>query len=247
MNPLVLSPSFANSFFHPGVYFDFALKGSRTVLLSLHNKDQSNQLPKERSIGSPQSLAFLPLTNVSSAAPISLLARVDDEEYIVLPNATTITSIRRGNLEPNSHHDIRIIAPMVSSDSLETLQVEGIWIDEGAQLLPCETSTDFGDNFPPAQCPSPVQNKMLEIVTDMPGSKAGKDKHKESGITHEILGGVMGWEYLLGEMFGSDHVTIGMDGMCLIQDCFGGRGSPVGLADVFFQRFSTCFISRAHD
>ncbi|KAH8803904.1 hypothetical protein F5882DRAFT_425342 [Hyaloscypha sp. PMI_1271] len=197
--------------------------------------DQSNQLPKERSIGSPQSLAFLPPTNVSSAAPISLLARVDDEEYIVLPNATTITSIRRGNLEPNSRHDIRIIAPMVSSDSLETLQVEGIWIDEGAQLLPCETSTDLGDNFPPAQCPSPVQNKVLEIVTDMPGSKAGKDKHKESGITHEILGGVTGWEYLLGEMFGSDHVTIGMDGMCLIQDCFGGRGSPVGLADVFFQ------------
>ncbi|PMD65203.1 uncharacterized protein K444DRAFT_659492 [Hyaloscypha bicolor E] len=226
-NPLILSPNFANSLFHPGVYFDFAFKGSKTVLLSLHNKDQLNQLPKEKSIGFPQSLAFLPLTNVSSAAPISLLARVDDEEYIVIPNATTTTSIRRGNLEPNSRHDIRIIAPMVGSDSLETLQVEGIWIDEGAQLLPCETSTDFGDNFPPAQCPSPVQNKMLEIITDMPGLKAGKDKNKKSGITHEILGGVMGWEYLLGEMFGSDHVTIGMDGMCLIQDCFGGRGSPV--------------------
>jgi len=47
----------------------------------------------------------------------------------------------------------------------------------------------------------------------------------------------MGWEYLLGDMFESDHVMIGMDGMCLIPDCIGGRGSPAGLADVFFQRF----------
>lgn len=207
-----------------------------------------SQLPNEKSISSLQSLAFLPPTNVSSAAPISLLAKVDDEEYAVIPNATSITSVRRGNLDPNSRHDIRIIAPMVSSDNVETFQVEGIWIDEGGQLLPCGTS-DLENNFPPAQSkyPSPVQKKMLEVVTDLPGSKAGKDRRKNSGITHGILGGVTGWEYLLGEMFGSDHVTIGMDGMCLIQDCIGGTGSPVGLADVFFQRFSTHFVSRAHN
>jgi hypothetical protein len=218
------------------------LKGSKTILLSLRNSDQSNKLLKTESIGSVQGLVFIPLTNTSSAAPISLLARVDDEEYIVVPNATTITSIRRGNLDPNSRHDIRIIAPMVSNSSLETLQVEGIWIDEGGQLLPCEVPTDFRDSFLPDRCPSPVQNRMLEIVTDMSGSKAGKDKHKKSGITGEILGGVLGWEYLLGDMFGSDHVTIGMDGMCLVQDCIGGTGRPVGLADVFFQRFFSCFI-----
>jgi hypothetical protein len=217
-----------------GVYFDFALKGSKTVFLSLHNKEQSNQLPMKRITGTTQSLAFLPMANVSSAAPISLLARVDDDEYIVIPNASSITTIRPGNLDPRSRHNIRIIAPMVSSLNVETLQVDGIWIDQGGEVLPHETSV-FGDDFPPAQNKH-VQNKMLEVVTDLPGSKAGRDKGKSSGITHEILGGVMGWEYLLGEMFGSDHVTTGMDGMCLIQDCIGGKGSPVGLADVFFQR-----------
>jgi hypothetical protein len=60
--------------------------------------------------------------------------------------------------------------------------------------------------------------------------------HMDSSMASGILGGVMGWEYLIGEMFGSDHISIGMDGMCLMQDCIGGRGSPAGLADVFFQR-----------
>ncbi len=233
-----------------GVYFDFAVKGSRTVLLSLHNKDQLSQPQKKRPVSSPPSLKFFPLTNISTAAPISLLARVDDEEYIVLPNTSSIVSIRRGNLDPKSRHDIRIIAPMVTRDGLEALQVEGIWIDEGAQLLPYETPTGSDDKISPGDqtdYPSSAKNRMLEIVTDLPGSKVGKDKHKNNGRTHEILGGVMGWEYLLGEMFGSDHVTIGMDGMCLIQDCIGGEGSPAGLADVFFQRFSVPFMSSAHD
>jgi hypothetical protein len=42
-------------------------------------------------------------------------------------------------------------------------------------------------------------------------------------------------------------LTTGMDGMCLIQDCIGGTGSPVGLADVFFQRFSAYSMSIADD
>jgi hypothetical protein len=232
------------------VYFDFAFKGSKTVLLSLHNKDQLRRLPKQGVISAEPSLAFLPLTNVSSAAPISLLVRVDDEEYIVLPNATSIIPIRRGNLDTNSRYDIRIIAPMVSSYSLETLQVEGIWIDAGGELLPYETSMGSDNKLPPGdqtQYHSPAKNKMLEIVTDLPGSKVGKDKRKNNSFAHGILGGVMGWEYLLGEMFGSDHVTIGVDGMCLTQDCIGGTGSPVGLADVFFQRFSAYSISIADD
>jgi hypothetical protein len=84
-----------------------------------------------------------------------------------------------------------------------------------------------------------VQRKMLEIVTDLPGSRAGRDRHNDIGTIRGIVNGVMGWEFLIGEMFGSavDHVTIGMEGMCLVQDCIGGTGSPAGLADVFFQRF----------
>ena len=37
-------------------------------------------------------------------------------------------------------------------------------------------------------------------------------------------------------MFITDHVTIGMEDMYLIQDCIGGQWTPNGLADVFFQR-----------
>jgi len=224
------------------VYFDFALKGSKTVLLSLHNQEQSSHLSAKQATGTVQSLTFLPVANVSRAAPISLLARADDEEYIVIPNATSITTVRRGDLDPNSLHDIRIIAPMVSSEIVETLQVEGIWIDQGGQIVPRDTS-DSGDGFFPAQSKKypTVQSKMLEVITDLPGSKVGTEK---SGITHTILGGVLGWEYLLGEMFGSDHVMIGMDGMCLIQDCIGGTGSPVGLADVFFQRYFTQYLPK---
>jgi hypothetical protein len=236
--------------FIEGVYFDFAFKGSKTVLLSLHNKDQANQPSNKQTINFPPRIAFLPLTNVSDAAPISLLARVDDEDYIVLPNASSTTTIRLGNLDPNSRHEIRIIAPMVSIDSLETLQVEGIWIDEGAHLLPYDAPPGSDDKVSPVDqnnYASSVKPKMLEIVTDLLGSKAANGKRKNSGITHEVLDGVMGWEYLLGEMFGSDHVTIGVDGMCLIQDCIGGVGSPVGLADVFFQRFSALLMLSAHN
>ncbi|PMD27603.1 hypothetical protein NA56DRAFT_589343 [Hyaloscypha hepaticicola] len=157
--------------------------------------DQVNQPSNKPFINSPPRIALLPLINVSDAAPISLLARADDEDYIVLPNAS-------------------------------------------AHLLPYDTPTGSDDRLSPVDqnnYASSVKPKMLEIVTDLLGSKAANGKRKNSGITHEVLDGVMGWEYLLGEMFGSDHVTTGMDGMCLIQDCIGGVGSPVGLADVFFQ------------
>ena len=155
--------------------------------------------------------------------------------------------IRKGNLELHARHEVRIIAPMVGDSGVETLQVEGLWIDEGGQLLPFDS---FSTKHPTTDdgladatgLAHPEFRKMLEIVTDLPGSMTGRDRHKATGRTRAILGGVMGWEYLLGEMFGVDHVTVGMDGMCLIQDCVGGRGSPAGLADVFFQRLSASVL-----
>ncbi|KAL5317291.1 hypothetical protein ACEPPN_014386 [Leptodophora sp. 'Broadleaf-Isolate-01'] len=194
------------------VYFDFALNGSSTVLISLRNSERQNQPSTKDSRTVSSTLPFLPLTNTSSAAPISLLVRIDDEEYLVLPNATSVVSICRGNLSPNLRHEIRIIAPMVGSDSVETLQIEGIWIDDGGQLLPYQSSPRTADPFS-QQTKDTAQRRMLEIVTDLSGSIAGKDRRKNTGTSRGILGGVMGWEYLLGEMFGSDHVTIGNDVM----------------------------------
>lgn len=177
--------------------------------------------------------------NASHADPISLLAQIDDDEYIVLPNASSIVQIRKGGLDPHARHEVRIIAPMFGGEVVETLQVEGIWIDEAGQLLSMDVqaaaSTPNVDTTAPMH--QKPHRKMLEIVTDQPGSLAGRDRRKNTRLTGGILGGVVGWEYLLGEMFGVDHVTIGMDGMCLIQDCIGGRGNPAGTADMFFQRF----------
>lgn len=225
------------------MYFEFAVNGTRTVLLSLHNSDQSPVVPIFNSLSN---IAFLPNNNASGSAPISLLARIDDNGYDIMPNSSSIVSIRAGNLDNQTRHEIRIIAPMGTGETVETLQVEGLWIEEGGQLLPRATDDTSGTS---GSYPSMSENtvhtisnklshqRMLEIVTDLPGSmSAGKHNGKQSR-TRGILDGVLGWEYLLGEMFGIDHVSVGMDGMCLIQDCIGGKGNPAGLADVFFQRF----------
>jgi hypothetical protein len=229
-----------------GVYFDFAINGSTSVLVSLHNSKYQGRYPLQQSMKVSPKITAIPLTNTSRAGPISLLARIDDDEYRVLPNATSIVVLRLGDLDSWTRHDIRIIAPMVGDQAVETLQIEGIWIDEAGQLLPSAISIGSPDEavYPSqleatASASTMVQRKMLEIVTDLPGSRAGRDRHSDIGTIRGIVNGVTGWEYLIGEMFGSavDHVTIGMEGMCLVQDCVGGTGSPAGLADVFFQRF----------
>ncbi len=211
------------------------------MLLSTHNKENRKKSSTIQSRTTPATLPFLPLANTTSAAPISLLVRVDEEEYLVLPNVTSIVPIRQGNLNPHVRHDIRIIAPMVGGEASETLQIEGIWIDEAGQLLPHQniqgnTNGLFEEE---QQTKFSTKTRMLEVVTDLPGSMARKDERKYTGTSRGVLGGVMGWEYMIGEMFASDHVTIGMDGMCLIPECIGGRGAPAGLADVFFQRCET--------
>ncbi|KAF7911553.1 hypothetical protein BELL_0087g00040 [Botrytis elliptica] len=240
----------------PGIYLDVAFNGSSTILISLHNKDQQGHAKRTDARNKTTASGFPPLLDNTSAEPISLLAQVDDEEYVILPNATSLVALRTKDLDPQSPHIIRIIAPMIGRDMIETFQFLGVWIDKNGQLIPVRnpmstTNLPFSerdveneelglsigavdDGLPE----NPSQRKMLEILTDLPGSMTGLDRRKHriaSNVANGILGGVMGWEYLTGEMFGSDHVTVGMDGMCLLQDCIGGRGSPAGLADVFFQ------------
>ena len=234
------------------MYFDFAFNGSTSVFVSLHNSKHRGRSPAQHSTRvSPEITAFL-LTNTSRAGPISILARIDDDEYRVLPNATSIVALRLKDLDSHTRHDIRIIAPMVGDQAVETLQIEGIWIDVAGQLFPYTISHSSSDEaVNPSQIEATafasamVQRKMLEIVTDLPGSRAGRDRHNDIGTIRGIVNGVTGWEFLIGEMFGSavDHVTVGVEGMCLVQDCIGGTGSPAGLADVFFQRFLTFLLT----
>ncbi|KAA8569098.1 hypothetical protein EYC84_000768 [Monilinia fructicola] len=242
-----------NPSLHTCIYLDIAFNGSSTIIISLHNSDQRAHEKHTILQNNATKLTFSSSLENFSAEPISLLAQVDDEEYVILPNATSLVALRTKDLDPQSHHIIRIIAPMVGRDTVETFQFLGIWIDEAGQLIPVPSPMSTrspqlsskeitSEYFNGLRNETPQKDisrrKMLEIVTDLPGSMTGRDRRKHRiapNVANGILGGVMGWEYLTGEMFGSDHVTIGMDGMCLVQDCIGGRGSPAGLADVFFQ------------
>ncbi|KAF4633127.1 hypothetical protein G7Y89_g4999 [Cudoniella acicularis] len=185
----------------PGVYFDFSFSGSTTLLLSLHNKHHEPPQQSAESMATPPSLGFFPLANSTAAEPISLLVRIDDDEYIAL-------------------HRIRVIAPMVRDDLVETLQVKGIYIDESGQLLPLDAvvsgseddaSSESSPEGDDTQITSLTLKKMLEVVTDFPGSTAWRERYKTTSTTRDILGGVMGWEYLLGEMFDADHAAISTD------------------------------------
>lgn len=193
-----------------GAYFDFSVNGTRTIFLSLHNAEKAPQMIQETSSG----LIFGLLPNSSNSKPISLLARVDNDEYHVLPNASSIVPIRTRNLDPITRHDVRIIAPMTSGTAVETLQVDGLWIEETGTLLPLAAENHPGIDTSlegPLSFEVTPRKRFLEVVTDLPGSIPFESENRRNGATREVVGGVLGWEYLLGEMFASDHVTIGMD------------------------------------
>jgi hypothetical protein len=262
-----------------GVYFDIKVNGTTKILLSLHNAPKPvkkvAETPTLDAEALPTShlahLSFHPSSfNQKPSKPISLLARIDDEEYILLPNSSTLVSVSVG-LSNRITHDVRIIAPMTDSSlGNGVLELEGIYLDPGAKLLRVEGSyleedVESEDDFEAgnagigskhmiglkaigghSQKPyaeedaldviQPERKKVLEIITDYPGAfGGGRKKGMRTGGAAGLLGGVLGWEYLLGEMFGVDHVSIGVDGMCLMQKCIGGTGDPASMADVFFR------------
>ncbi|KAL8679832.1 MAG: hypothetical protein Q9186_003898 [Xanthomendoza sp. 1 TL-2023] len=266
----------------PGVYFDMTIKNTTSLLLSLRNTpthtEDSVAVSKENpspQISNNGHVSFRPsAANDKPAPPISLLARVDQEEYVLLPNASSLVAVCSGSLQRDTEHRIRIIAPMTDDQGKGIVQLEGIWLSKGGHFERIEGSlineayrdedlsaqsdevgekhrTGLGkllrgsgrggkveqqevlrdENFQDFR----DRRKNLEVVTDTPGSFGGRNRGKRSGGADGLLAGVMGWEYLLGEMFGVDHTAIGVDGMCLIQDCIGGVGQPAGLGDIFFR------------
>lgn len=217
---------------------------------------------------------FHPLSsNDKPAPPVSLLARVDDQEYVLLPNASSLVTVRSRDLDLSTEHHVRIVAPMIDDQGKGVIELNGIWLSKGGQLVKVPGSllsedyvdedllraennqigeehrhglieTGRGRNGEyDGQQPSDgdddlpqYRRKVVEVITDCPGSITGKQRVSRSGGADGLMAGVMGWEYVLGEMFGADHVGIGVDGMCLTQDCIGGRGQPAGIGDVFFRR-----------
>ncbi len=270
-----------------GVYFDVIVKNTTDLFLSLHNaEDQGSGSPETVSAGTAALIpapttVHVPFRPVSSkekpSPPISLLARIDQEEYVLLPNASALVSICHGELSLGSEHRIRIVAPMTDTHGQGILELEGLWLSKGGKLVRVEgslLSEEFenedefraendqvgerhrtglkglfrnndqhenelgrtGSDDDKISSLMQTRRKTLEIITDSPGSFPGKRRGGRTGGAAGLLAGVMGWEYLLGEMFGADHVSIGVEGMCLVQNCIGGVGQPNGLGDVFFRR-----------
>ncbi|KAL8902816.1 MAG: hypothetical protein Q9207_004364 [Kuettlingeria erythrocarpa] len=269
---------------HNGVLENMQVKNTTSLLLSLRNSpaDPTTSVATSApgsvaTVSNGGHMSFRPNSASNKpATPVSLLARIDQEEYILMPNASALVAICSGSLQRTAKYDIRIIAPMTDDYGKGIVQLEGIWLDKGAQFERIE-GTVFNDissdeGFLSEQNdevgeqhraglsrllkgrihdrPGNVQEvlkeddgiqdfrdrrKLLEVITDAPGSSGRRTVSTRTGGADGLLAGVMGWEYLLGEMFGSDHTSIGVDGMCLVQDCVGGVGRPNGIGDVFFR------------
>lgn len=223
--------------------------------------------------------SFHPIPGDKAAPPVSLLARVDDQEYILLPKSSSLVTISSNGLDERIEHHIRVVAPMTDDHGLGVVELEGLWLSKGGKLVKVAGSllsedyanedlldaendqvgerhrTGLSDIEKDGTSKSDRQKasdtteedelaiayqdrkKLLEVITDSPGSMTGKQRGRRVGGADGLLSGVMGWEYLLGEMFGADHVGIGVDGMCLTPDCIGGSGEPAGMGDVFFRRY----------
>ncbi|KAI9805033.1 MAG: hypothetical protein M1833_006337 [Piccolia ochrophora] len=271
-----------------GVYFDLTINGSSSLLLLLHNAAKGVQPNMKESISRtaanvptarPGHLSFGAASQLRKYTdPISLLAQVDNEDFVLMPNASGIVTVRRRDMDPGVVHNVRVIAPMTEKYG-GVVEFEGLWLDHGGRLLRVEGSqledeveqedapyaenaivgkqhglelkrllTGAGSsrgkvNNNPSDINEmtdeiPVngeRKKLLEILTDMPGSVAVSVNNTQKSGGSSLLGGVMGWEYLIGDMFGADHVSISVPGMCLMQDCIRATGTPIGLGDVFFR------------
>lgn len=270
------------------------VRNTTSLLLSLRNSPEEPTSPAATpsisTAGAKSSsghLSFKPNSaNNKPAPPVSLLARIDQDEYVLLPNASALVAICSGSLQRFAEHNIRIIAPMTDDHGKGVVQLEGIWLDKGAQFQRIE-GTPFNDHPSDEDLLSAQSDevgekhraglarilqgrirdgkaetqevlkeddgiqdfrdrrKLLEVVTDTPGSSGRKKYGTRTGGADGLLAGVMGWEYLLGEMFGVDHVGIGVDGMCLTQECIGGVGWPDGMGDIFFRRLVSYLIIRS--
>ena len=266
-----------------GVYFDIKVKNTTTVLLSLHNavrKSKSldvNIFSSNALSASPTPIMLhvpiRPKFSKMPSPPVSLLARIDQEEYALLPNASALVLLRENSLNRDEEHRIRIIAPMIDDHGQGVVEMEGLWLSAGGKLSRVDGSLlskssenedslnaengeigekhraglhDILDNKDGKQVSNEniqkptndtqIRRKTLEIITDSPHSFTEKHRSGRTDTGGGLLAGLMGWEYLVGELFGADHITIGVDGMCLTRECIGGVGQPAGLGDAFFRR-----------
>ena len=272
-----------------GVYFDVTIRNTTSLFIALHNAPEQPASSPSSTLEAPMLLvhghrkhySVHPIASDRAASPVSLLAQVDDQEYILLPNSSSLVSISSKGLDERMEHRVRVVAPMTDDHGLGIVELEGLWLSKGGNLVKVagsllsedyanEDSLDAenaqvgekhriglkdiekdGTSKSGGQIAANIgedddssftsknRRKLIEVITDYPGSLTAKQRGRRTRGVDGLLSGVMGWEYLLGEMFGADHVGIAVDGMCLKPDCIGGSGEPAGMGDVFFRRLGS--------
>ena len=205
--------------------------------------------------------------SVEAAAPISVIARIDHDEYISFPNSSFgVISIAQGTLERSQDYVIRVMALAMDGSSDFIIEFEGIWLDRGGFLQQCDGSSNTAssssthDHVVPPIRPHPDQRLDHESEQVTPNAKIGMNgrtifsrPHRKtleivtdrpSFIRHaqkkglDVLERMTGWEQLLGNLFSIDHVNIVVDGLHLIHT--DDLGDGIGRAsDIFFRRSIT--------
>jgi len=202
-----------------------------------------------------------------AAAPVSLVSRVDHGEYRYFPQSGKgLVAIAAASLEPSQDHIIRIMAHGIDGEGHRGLEFEGLWLNNGGSLISSQRKKETArpemvsvaismqpDKFAhePHQSPKTEEvsktessglsdnrseyfllfpRKTLEIVTDTPHTVRARPIHKS-------LAALERWSDLVGEMFGADHVSITVDGMCLTSPCLRGAAQSASVKDIFFRRY----------
>jgi hypothetical protein len=88
----------------------------------------------------------------------------------------------------------------------------------------------IGRNGSGSQGSSPIPQKILEIMSDLPRILQNMTSDQDGN-------GFSAWEDLVGDMFGADHISINADGICLSSSCTSGLEEPVIARDLFFRRY----------
>lgn len=196
-------------------------------------------------------------------APVSLLSRIDYTEYEYFRAGKGLVAISSA-LDRLENHNIRIIAVDSSGEGHIGMAFEGIWLSNGGSLvasqrkrisdspgtgaapsLPTNESIRYSRQGLQTEEAQKIKNsgpnrsgfqqslfspqKTLEIVTDTPITSLGR-------TTNRTEPAIMGWEALIGDMFGVDHVRTSVNGMCVTSPCIGGAAQPANVKDAFFRR-----------
>ena len=75
----------------------------------------------------------------------------------------------------------------------------------------------------------PGHRKTVEMVSDLP-------QILRRPVENGSLAVVRGYEDLVGIMFGVDHVSITIEGMCLTSPCIGPTKQPASVREAYFRR-----------